>query len=668
VKAVSRKNEARKASRVIKQKGSKKVNRETSSRVKKQETSTRLKSARKVKKYNKVEEDNFAIKLKPQLSTRSAKIFHDIFADDIYSMIKNKDSEYEITFHFIDASQNSNETLKRLKLLFSDDTVCEVYKLPIIQPSHTYKKVISYKRKSINDPIGFIDNFIWRLRPAPVELNSENDENIEFDLNSLPKLLSQYIDAGAKSLNAPAEYIAVSLIVMVGMLCSHKLHLQPKEDPFFIVNSNLWGMSVGLPGSKKTPASEYALRLLDPLIEKSDLSFNEQSSKFDALKEESELKLALAKRDARKLLDELEESVCPDERDELRQSALSRLEKAFANVPDLIRKRYKTSNVTLTELHNLLTANPLGILLAVDEINGLLSHLYKKGNEDLKAYLLECYSGFGSHDFDRATTKHKPGRNLALSIYGTIQPDKLNVFLKKVLYGNEDNDGWLNRFQIIVCCTEHVSSSNTSYVAAPEVVNAMQNFVLALDKENFGFNESTPINSRNIRFSTSAQNTYLSWWSVMSKKYDNESIHPVFIAHIRKYESLVPTLALIFQIVLAYSVKRKKFRPVCEVTDKALLLAIEFTTFLESHAKRIFDPTQMVSKQNAELIFERRDDLPKSFTARDISQKNWAGLGRSSELTRDALELLENHFIIWRIPTKTCGKTSKYKFNPKLNN
>lgn len=625
-----------------------------------------LARTKKQKKYKKVEEDNFAIKLNLQINNRSAKIFHHIFSDDIYSMIKNQDSEYEVIFHFIDSKQDKEEVLKRFSLLLDDD-VCEISELPTKRSSNVYKKILSFKQKPIDDPIGFIDNFIWRLRPAPVELNSENDEDIELDLNSMPKLLSQYIDGGAKSLNAPSEYIAVSLLVTLGMLCSHKLHLQPKEDPFFLVNSNLWGMSVGLPGSKKTPASEYSLRLLDPLIEKAELVFNEQSSKFDALKEESELRLALAKRDARKLLDELEESNCPVERDQLRQSALSRLEQALNNVPELIRQRYKTSNVTLTELHNLLTENPLGILLAVDEINGLLSHLHKKGNEDLKAYLLECYSGFGEHFFDRATTKHKPGRNLALSIYGTIQPDKFNLYSKKVLYGNEDNDGWLNRFQILVCCTKQPFNSNTSYVTNPEVINAMQNFVLTLDKENFGFNESTPIKNRNIRFSASAQSTYLSWWSAMSKKYEDGSFHPVFTAHIRKYESLVPTIALIFQVVLAYSVKRNKFRPVCEVSDMALKLAIKFTAFLEAHAKRIFDPTQMVSLQNAELILERKGDLPKSFSARDISQKNWAGIGRSSELTRDALELLESHFIIWRLPTKKSGKTFKYKFNPKLN-
>jgi hypothetical protein len=567
------------------------------------------------------------------------------------------------------SEKKSNLIINRLKDDYEDFTISKPNKLLLPNFKNHQSKgfqvaIISSNEDRITAE-DFIDAFGYEYWEEPTSLDLSQNALEPLSTNILPSLGRKFVNEGVQTINCASEFIAIPLIILISSLIGHKIHIQPTSDKQHLITVVLWGMLIGEPGTKKTPASMFAMRLLDVLIENADKEYLKKIKRSEAKKDIDGILYKLALKQSTEYLKQATET-----NNEQRQRALvSKAEKALHQVADkrvtLTKKRYKTSNATFSALHKVMLENPNGLLLSIDEIIGLLSILHRKGNEETKAYILECFSGWGSFDVDRATTNHKPGRNMALSIFGTIQPDKLFIFLKKVLTSGLDNDGFLARFQLLVSLQYPVKMNSKRHVVDQKIIDNMQGFIVALNNHGFGF-EDKPLKERVVKFTFDAEQAYQDWWFDFSNKYENEKTHPVFDGHMRKYDSLVASLALIFEVISAYDYSSESIAPIGEVTIKSLNRAIAFTTFLEGHAKVIFNPSQNLAHTNAMTIDAKLADLPEKFTVRDIAQRNLAGINRSSDLTQEALNVLITHHRVKKLTHDYSSKTQRYQANPKL--
>ena len=113
-------------------------------------------------------------------------------------------------------------------------------------------------------------------------------------------------------------------------------------------------------------------------------------------------------------------------------------------------RRYLTHDATVEKLGELLRDNPRGMLLLRDELAGWLRALDKPGREGDREFFLEAWNGTGSYTSDRIGrgTIHIPA--LTLSLFGGIQPGKLQPLLSSAVEGGIGDDGLIQRLQVTV--------------------------------------------------------------------------------------------------------------------------------------------------------------------------------------------------------------------------
>lgn len=499
---------------------------------------------------------------------------------------------------------------------------------------------------------------IW-CHPIPIE----NTSNLpRYSLNNTPKPLSAITNCLASSVGCPPEFIAISALTLLGAVIGHKIHIQPTTDITFIATCTLWGVLIADPGVKKTPAMEAVLNLIQPVIEEIEEVYKhereKQKSNEDVHKLVHQITLSMAKEIIQ------EAALFGDERKlQAAQREAARLlqpvhQKAIASP----KKRLVASDFTFASLFNLLTENPNGILLFVDEIIGLLAKASRKGNEELKGLLLQAFNGFGIFEVDRATHEHQSTQDANVCILGSIQPGKFVPYLQSAQEDCLDNDGFIHRFQLMIYSSADDWSSACSIKNPQKVINKIQSMLKDLVEHHF-FDENTPFKERVVPFSNDAQAVYDEWWEDFSKQFDNISSGAVK-AHFRKFQPLPAKIALIFTVIESYNYTERHFKPVEYVALPELEKAIAFTEYLAKHAQYLLDASQTTSQLDAIRLSETLNSFEGTFTRRDVNQRNLSGIRRDTQRAQSALNYLVEHN--W-LKCKRVGRTERYVVNPHIN-
>ena len=171
--------------------------------------------------------------------------------------------------------------------------------------------------------------------------------------------------------------------------------------------------------------------------------------------------------------------------------------------------------------------------------------------------------------------------------------------------------------------------------------------------------ESTDAEIPYLRFNSAAQDGFDEWQAGLEKKIRSGNLHPAFEAHLAKYRSLVPSLALIIHIASGGSGK---------VSLLPLRKAVAWVEFLETHALRLYSSALNPSLVAARELLRHLEngDLPNPFTARTVYLKGWTSLDRKG--TQLALEYLEESKWIKSGIIETGGRPKiEHYIHPKLS-
>jgi hypothetical protein len=140
----------------------------------------------------------------------------------------------------------------------------------------------------------------------------------------------------------------------------------------------------------------------------------------------------------------------------------------------------------------------------------------------------------------------------------------------------------------------------------------------------------------------------------------------VIVAHLAKYRSLMPSLALIFHA--SDRATAANFGPVpLEPAERAA----SWCDYLEAHARRIYYGVIARVDIAVRLLGEkiRAHKLPNSFTTREVYRPQWAGLTEPADVAL-ALEALEDlgWLDVRASPSTSVGgrPTKNYHVNPKI--
>jgi hypothetical protein len=267
------------------------------------------------------------------------------------------------------------------------------------------------------------------------------------------------------------------------------------------------------------------------------------------------------------------------EGDELEQRYIALQKEIEASV--VLERRYVTHDATVESFDRLLTENPRGLLVLRDELAGWLMTLSKPGREGDREFFLEAWNGTGSFTRDRIGRGTVHIEAVTLSILGGIQPGKLQPFVEDALSGRRNDDGLLQRPQLLVWPEDPGpwaapegwldkslrDQAFESFSRLDEMGDLMR--VAARMGQVAGISEeSIPY----LRFSPKAQELFDAWRAGLETRLRSKELAstPAFEAHIAKYRSLMPSLALIFHL-LALSEGQPGSQPRCGIPRRGLV-------------------------------------------------------------------------------------------------
>ncbi len=475
----------------------------------------------------------------------------------------------------------------------------------------------------------------------------------------LPDTFIPWLTDVADRMQCPLDYPAVGALVAVASTVGNQIAIRPKRHDDWMVIPNLYGAVVGRPGVLKSPALDEALKPLKRLA-------SEARSEYEQAMKDWKLDRITAEAKKDKLKDDVKKAVKSG--DDFDKNALRTQMDELEGMIEPDERRYIINDSTVEKVGELLNLNPRGLLMFRDELVGWLKTLDREGHEGDRSFYLEAWNGQGSFTYDRIVRGTLYIQTVTLSVLGGIQPGPLSAYLRATLLGGQGDDGLLQRFQLLVY--PDVSQKWQNVDRTPNITSKNRAFEVfrkldRLDAAEIGAflpEESNAIPY--LRFDEEAQQLFDSWREELETDLRSGRIeHPALEAHLSKYRSLMPSLALLFHLIDRVDTGTD----LVGVSVEAAAKAAAWCSYLHEHAKRIYglgiNAAAHLAKALAEHI--KQGDLPDPFTSRDVYRKHWTGLTSSKEVS-DPLELLSDLGWIRPVVIQTGGRsTTHYLINPK---
>lgn len=466
---------------------------------------------------------------------------------------------------------------------------------------------------------------------------------LPFDYAYLPDGLRGFVKDISERMQCPPDFAAVGVFVMMGTIIGRKVGIRPMKHNDWTVICNLWGAVVGNSGVMKSPTLGAVLSPIGKLAAAAFEAYSKAKAAHDEITEIAKLQQAANKSKAK---DTLKKDQSADVKSLLQLVGTG-------DAP--ILKRYKTNNASYEKLGEVMMENPNGILVEADEIIGLLKQLDAGGQEVARSFYLTAADGDKSYTFDRILRGTVNIDALCLSIIGGIQPGVLAEYVRQAIGGGAGADGLLQRFGLMVYPDISPDWKEVDRYPDSEVRQAVNQLAESLDNlttyqigaetDQFG---GVPF----LRFDDAAQVLFSEWRATLESRLRSGEEHPAIISHLSKYRKLIPSLALINHL--------------CDggqgaVSETALMRAIAFSEYLESHAQRIYSYATRPDIDAAKTLLKRlaTGKLPSPFKSREVYLKGWAGLESPSK-AQSAIDLLSEYHHLNEEEVTTGGRPTKH--------
>lgn len=492
--------------------------------------------------------------------------------------------------------------------------------------------------------------------PEPTEIVSQLPAAPEFDAAVLlPKALADFVLDEADRMPCSPDYIAAALVVCLGSVIGAKTGLKPKRRDDWIVVPNLWGGIVGDPSSKKSPALGTVTRFLDRLEAREAEKLVDATAIYEAEKAAFEAHQAAVKASMKK-------AAGGAKPDGLRMAAAVSDLQGLQAPEEPHALRYKSNDSSVEKLGDILSRNPQGIMVFRDELTGLLASWEREGHEGDRSFYLESWNGTGSFNIDRIGRGEQFVKTLCLSIFGGIQPDKIESYLAGIA-SSLDNDGRVQRFQVMVYPNPVPWAWCDRYPVkgAREAVRDVFDRLSVFDPVQDG---ATPaddfVKLPHFQFDDEAQEVFIEWCTQLNQVHIANEQDPLMKQHFGKFEKLFCSLALVLHLAEGN---------IGAVKIDSALRAAAWCDYLAGHARRIYGMVEGAKVATAKMMCRRikAGKLKPGFTVRDVLRKHWAGLTTSLQ-AESALMILEEHHYIksYEVQDVAHRPTVRYEINPAL--
>ncbi|WP_051293429.1 YfjI family protein [Pseudoduganella violaceinigra] len=483
-------------------------------------------------------------------------------------------------------------------------------------------------------------NELWS---APTELPPAQPVVPRFDANLLPENLRPWVLDIAHRMQCPVDFVAVGAIVAASSLIGARVTMQPKERDDWRVTPNLWGLIIGRSGVMKSPALSAALK---PLRDLEKAEYKRWQAAYKTWQDEAKM-AALLHLENEKAAKELANKDPDAARALLQQSEAT---------PEPSLRRLIVNDSTVEKLGELMRVSTWGMLSYRDELHGLLTAMDKPGQEGARAFYLQAYDGDKEYTFDRIGRGTHRIDCVCLSVLGCMQPGLLREYVRGTVSGGSTDDGLLQRFALAVWPDLSDEFLNVDEIPDEPAMKRAWSVYQRL------VNLPPPdANDAGWRFTVEAQQRFNEWRVQFEEDMLRHAVAPALESHLAKYRKLVPALALIFAMI--DTPENHQY-----VGIKELERALAWSTYLRSHAERLYAATTLSDLTGADLLLKKVKalQLGGQFTPREVVKKGWTGLA-SNDSVRKAIEVLIEHGWLRREVHKAAGRPSEsYLVHPLI--
>ena len=467
----------------------------------------------------------------------------------------------------------------------------------------------------------------------------------------LPEALRPWVEDVTERMNVPIEMVAVPMVVAASALVSRTLRIRPKRRDDWTAVPNLWGCIVGRPAMLKTPAMAQALAPLRCVEDRLRREFEAERQTRDFHRKMLGIEITRLEKQAKTAKGNPE-----DFRAQLEEKYLA------LKAIDVSEPRRSTNDPTTEKLGELLRDHgPL--LLVRDELIGWLKNLDKHGREGDRQFYLEAWNGDSPFTSDRIGrgTIHIPRH--CISIFGTATPSALGGYVRAAMSDGAGADGLTQRLQMLVWPDDLPPFANVDRepnVEARRSACAVFEALDALESSTVGVAGDTDEGLHYLRFDDAAQAVFDDWRAMLERRLRDEfTDEPALEAHIAKYRSLMPSLALVFHLIgVAANLTTSE-----RVGEFDASLAADWCGFLEVHARKLYAEGGLLAA--ARSLAERIEDgeIVSGMTVREIYRKGWKGLS-SFECADQALRVLEDAH--WLVVKRVTGHVAGRPGSPRV--
>jgi hypothetical protein len=510
--------------------------------------------------------------------------------------------------------------------------------------------------------------------PLPIEAPLRSVPKFDAE-EMLPEPCRAWIVDEAYRLHVPAEMVAVSALFAAGSLIGARVAMRPKRRDNFEVVVNLWGAIISPPAKRKSAAISSGLHHFSTLAKRARKKYEEEMKRFKVTSD--------CRNQQRKVLKKtmLEGTVSAgtEPTEEQIQQIIAIDDEEEAQTPKV--RRYVTNDTTIEKLALLLVDNPGGLAVVHDELMGWLASMRKQGHERDRPFYIQAWEGKQPYNKDLVGGAEEISvKNLCASIFGGIQPDKFIAYIEEAESGG--NDGMIQRFQLLV----YPDSFEYKYRDVTPDYEAQKRAWTIFDELD-GFNPLTwgatmPGEHERFayfKFSEAAQIAYEDFCGDEPGKFfarKDREINPLIREHLDKYQSLLPSLALLFELIKIAENRVNGTRAEHDGMERtvgldSLRMAIRWCEFLEQHARRVYGLAADDGLRSAKVLAKRLQDgrVDDGFTASEIKEREWTSL-KTIEQVKAALDWLErSHWVRGEdAPSGVKGgcPTTRYRINPVI--
>jgi putative DNA primase/helicase len=475
----------------------------------------------------------------------------------------------------------------------------------------------------------------------PQELDGALPDVETLDADLLPDSLRPLVEDTAERMQVPIDFPGVTTMSAIGMGTARRALIQPKVyDSSWGVVAHPWGGMVGPPGVMKSPVISAIFAPLRKIEEEWCREYEVASLAYDEALETGKLDLAVFKeqyKSARKKGTDIPE----------------RFDSTTGLRP--IEQRITTTDPTIEKLHLLAKDNPAGVGMVRDELVGFLAGLDRPGHESDRAFYLEGWNGDQPYTIDRIGRGSVRVDHLCVTIYGGIQPGRLRAYLGDVLRDGPSNDGLIQRFQMLIwpdIKPGWVYTDTRPNASALKAAEEVYRRITAMD----------PNAPQRFRFDDEGQELFEAWLTRLEMRLRNEDMSPIMQAHLAKYRSLMPSIALLLSLADG-ATSVVDFRHAQQAAD--------WCEYLESHARRIYashaTPEKLAAISLSKKIRGMLNEGKHTIALRDIYRHEWYGLGTPEE-ARAALQVLNAAgWVVQERQEPKAGRPSEsYRINPRI--